>query len=269
MKKVEVNSEELKKLLDGKHSQKEIAKVFGLKKRQAIAKRIKEYNLSHLPTKGKWKSFNENYFETIDNEEKAYWLGMIAADGSLYTPPPRYKRKRINLSLAEKDLKHLKKFGKAIEANFEPRKRSRKLNGKVFYRYRYLLSSNKMYYDLINKGILERKSLVLEPPKNVSMDLIRHWIRGYFDGDGCIHLNKYKRGIVSIAGTESVMNFIKEIVGFGWVNCSIKGRKNPLYSYRVNSMNEVEKFMVYLYKGSTISLDRKRKIFGGVYGPLN
>ena len=29
-------------------------------------------------------NLNKDYFKNIDNEEKAYWLGFIAADGCIY-----------------------------------------------------------------------------------------------------------------------------------------------------------------------------------------
>lgn len=44
-------------------------------------------------------------FEKIDNEEKAYWLGFLYADGNV-----SLKEDKIELSLAEKDLNHIKKF---------------------------------------------------------------------------------------------------------------------------------------------------------------
>src|SRR5690606_8445162 len=55
------------------------------------------------------------------------------------------------------------------------------------------LNSKKMYNDLLDKGITPRKSLTLKPPKNVPKDLVRHWIRGYFDGDGSVHIYNDKR----------------------------------------------------------------------------
>lgn len=44
-------------------------------------------------------------FENIDTEEKAYWLGFLYADGCVGS-----KESKVELSLAEKDLRHMEKF---------------------------------------------------------------------------------------------------------------------------------------------------------------
>ena len=46
-------------------------------------------------------------FETIDTEEKAYWLGFMYADG--YIGASRYS---VGINLSLKDIDHLKKFCK-------------------------------------------------------------------------------------------------------------------------------------------------------------
>ena len=45
------------------------------------------------------------YFDKINTEEKAYWLGFLYADGSISS-----KEDKIELGLAEKDLHHIEKF---------------------------------------------------------------------------------------------------------------------------------------------------------------
>ena len=63
--------------------------------------------------------FNKNYFDIIDNSEKAYWLGFIWADGYVC------KRKRkdnhieydFKLSLSKIDSDHLEKFKKCLNSN--------------------------------------------------------------------------------------------------------------------------------------------------------
>ena len=51
-------------------------------------------------------------FENIDNEEKAYWLGFLDADGSVGS-----KEDKIELGLAEKDLAHIEKFRDFMKIN--------------------------------------------------------------------------------------------------------------------------------------------------------
>ena len=62
-----------------------------------------ETNKYHKP------KFNENIFDIIDTEEKAYWLGFIFADGYIETPKPNMKY-TFEICLSCKDKHHLEKF---------------------------------------------------------------------------------------------------------------------------------------------------------------
>ena len=115
------------------------------------------------------------HFEKIDSEEKAYWLGFLYADGYI-----SFSENKIELSLAEKDVHHIEKFRDFLG-----------INNRICYRpsvkaYRLSFRSDKCKQDLINQGCTPRKSLTLKFPtsKQVPYELIRHFIRGYFDGDG-------------------------------------------------------------------------------------
>jgi len=92
-------------------------------------------------------------FEHIDTEEKAYWLGFLYADGSVGS-----KEDKIELGLAEKDLHQIEKF-----RNFMG------ISNKIGYRessksYRMSFRSDKCKQDLINKGCVPKKSLILKYP---------------------------------------------------------------------------------------------------------
>lgn len=52
-------------------------------------------------------SLNESYFEKIDSEEKAYFLGFLFSDGSV-------SKYSLNLSLAEVDKEILEKKSRKI-----------------------------------------------------------------------------------------------------------------------------------------------------------
>ena len=94
-------------------------------------------------------------FERIDNEEKAYWLGFLYADGSV----SHYKSsKRVELGLKESDRGHLQKFADFLcyrgEIHYRPETNS----------YRVYFGSQKIHDDLIKLGCVEKKSLVLMFP---------------------------------------------------------------------------------------------------------
>ena len=195
-------------------------------------------------------TFNEDFFETIDSEEKAYWLGFIAADGCL-----SLKRIHLSLVLAEKDLSHLIKFREAIQAEKSLYKRYHKKQNT--YSYKLSLYSFKMYNDLLDKGIIPRKSLTLKPPLNVPDNLIRHWIRGYFDGDGSIFISKRdQKTYISILGTKEVLGFILKESEIEWEIHS----KDTSKAYFIGGCgNKALKFLSFIYDNSNIFLDRKKE----------
>lgn len=188
-------------------------------------------------------------FEKIDTEEKAYWLGFLYADGSVGS-----KESKIELGLAEKDLSHIEKF-----KNFMG------LSNKISYRpqshsYRFSFRSDNCKADLIKQGCVPKKSLILKFPteNQVPFYLIKHFIRGYFDGDGWF-TNTESCFQVGIIGTE---DFIK-----GFLNCidniNTKNtiftvhRENGAKRYVFGALNDVTNFLNWIYKDATIYLDRK------------
>lgn len=198
---------------------------------------------------------NEDYFEIIDTEEKGYWVGFLAADGSVSS-----KKNVISLGLHSKDRGIIEKFKKALEAtNLIDDRIGRKRSGyKTISRIsRLRIRSAKMKEDLINKGVVPRKSLILEPPKNIPKRFYRDWVRGYFDGDGSVWINRGKYPVVGITGTKEVLEFIREAIG---CYSSIRRRGN-VYTYRLKARKKVERFFHVLYDNSTLYMERKYSRF--------
>lgn len=193
---------------------------------------------------------NRFIFKNIDTEEKAYWLGFLYADGSVGSTD-----NRIELGLAEKDLHHIEKFKNFIG-----------LDNKISYRpkmksYRYCFKNEDFKNTLIEKGCTPRKSLTLKFPteEQVPRNLVRHFIRGYFDGDGCF----VNTDSCFEAGFISTEDFIR-----GLLNCvpeelkkdsKIKNvhRENGAKKYAFYSYHDVKCFLDFMYKDAAIYLDRK------------
>ena len=192
---------------------------------------------------------NIRNFEIIDTEEKAYWLGFLYADGSVSSTD-----NRIELGLAEKDLNHIEKFKEFIgvpnKISYRPQTKS----------YRYSFKSIPCKEDLIKQGCVPKKSLILKFPteQQVPNYLIKHFIRGYFDGDGWFS-NTSSCFQVGIIGTE---DFIK-----GFLNIiEIQNKNNKIFTvhredgakrYVFGGLNDVTNFLNWIYKDATIYLDRK------------
>jgi len=118
---------------------------------------------------------NERFFEFLDTPEKAYWLGFIIADGSIH----RHKNGGFHfaLRLSTKDQNHLEMFKMAVESSHTI------VTGKTH------LKATDKYYDycaikIVRKSFVNYLSQWFPFPKDLADDLLCHFVRGYFDGDG-------------------------------------------------------------------------------------
>lgn len=192
------------------------------------------------PKSGKKKpDFNYNYFEEIDTEEKAYMLGFISADGYISS-----NERALSFQINKKDIDIIKKFDKEIGANSNVTKSSTENCIRVNY------CSKKMVNDLSKYGIVRNKTKKIKIP-NIKKDLIKHFIRGFVDGDGCIG-----KGQVAITiGSENMFKSLMKV--FESLNCGeVYGVKNKEY-FTIQLSRRNSKIIKWLYEDSNIYLDRK------------
>ena len=209
-------------------------------------------------------NFNDKIFDTIDTEEKAYWLGFIFADGTISSCPLQENKKKVytfELSLKQDDTNHLEKLKKLFETS-RPVIKSEN-------RCRLLVNSKHLWKTLNNYGCTPRKSLTLTfPNKSIfkSVDLIRHFIRGYFDGDGCISYSNKEHTILNmqLLGTKSFLQTLLTYLPEEFKDLTIRHNHNNENeeTYLINTSNrKAYRFFVYLYENSKIYLDRKYSRF--------
>lgn len=244
--------------LSGK-SMRQIEKDYGVS-RQTTAKFLEKNNIKKDKGNHYRKYYhNFDYFENIDTEDKAYWLGFIFADGHITNNDNRYGQDQFGISCAEKDKEILSKFLVSIEAN-NPILIYKRKNNEGQPLCRVQLTSQKTVNDLIDKGCFKQKSLILKPPKKVPETLIRHFIRGFFDGDGSIikTYNKKQDRIIygiNFTSTKEICEWLQQIFNFGSVILE-KRRKNTYY-FSFGGNNQIKYFYHFLYDNATIYLDRK------------
>ncbi|KKN34071.1 hypothetical protein LCGC14_0797420 [marine sediment metagenome] len=260
---IELNKKQVIKLYNECRSLRKVAKI--LETSITPIRRILYSNQIEMNTSRIYE-IDETYFETINTEHKAYWLGFLYADGCVRI------RKDTSHSLSFKQHKRDKdifiKFNECLNSNypFKPVK-----NTNV---YQIEIGSKKLVKALISKGCMPRKSLILSFPEDtiLPVNLQKHFIRGYFDGDGSISIvyqkrSKYPAPILNIAGTKSVMSFIKEIlVREGMEGCQItpymnKKAKNKLWYVILTRKKNILSFYHYIYRDASIFMERKNKKF--------
>ena len=200
-------------------------------------------------------NFDDTVFDSIDTEEKAYWLGFIWADGNIKTTSKTCYRLTINLKL--EDLDHLEKFNKFTKHTKYNIKIDKIKNVCSWY-----ACSKHLWETLNNYGCTPRKSLTLKfPDESIfkSRDLIGHFIRGYFDGDGCISYERYKNGIVmrcSLLGTMDFVEGIKQYTKLENILVQLRHNKNYYFNLKLTN-NESKYFASLIYDNAVIYLNRK------------
>lgn len=216
----------------------------------------------NLPNYHNELKFDNTVFDTIDTEEKAYWLGFLYADGYVSSTC-----NTVELSLKGGDIEHLEKYRKFLGLKREIKTSLATCNNKDFTRCR-LVVTDKHYHDtLISKGCVPNKSPILKFPNKLifsSVDLIIHFIRGYFDGDGCVYKGSGDYSIISIVGTKEFLSGVVDL--FPNLFSSepyYKNKRRPKSNTYFISFGG-EKSAIFgdlLYDNATIYLQRKYDTF--------
>ena len=246
-----INIEKLLELNSSGLTQKQIAIELNVS-RATIQRALRKLNVS-TPNYHNSLKFDNTVFDSIDTEEKAYWLGFLYADGNVSSTI-----NNVELSLSVTDTEHLEKYRKFLKNESKVKIGKVTCNGKEFKRCRLSVTSKHFKEQLIKVGCVPNKSLILEFPKAIfSNDTLKyHFIRGYVDGDGSITFTQTGKLRLDIIGTEKFLNGIKEI--FPEFSELRKDKRWKHNTYYINcAYDNAEKVLTKLYKNSTIYLQRK------------
>lgn len=245
-------------------SNKELSKKYSLHRCtiQTVLLRNSVKLKSLVETARKYQLVNENYFNVINAEEKAYILGLLYADGSI-----RYNGFEITLVETDKEL--LEKFSiiiynKIVLGYRKARKYGTNSKNTCKPQYRLVVTSNIMKNDLIKHGCMQAKTFKIRFPDLINANMYRHFIRGYFDGDGCFSIPKRQPNTAQINITSNIYfcdelaEYIRKTID---VNVKSKIRYKNIGAVRLQNTKQVIKFMDWLYDDSTIYLARKHNKF--------
>lgn len=211
-------------------------------------------------------NFDTHVFDVIDTQDKAYWLGFLYADGCNYE-----SRYTVMLSLAEEDAEHVRRFALFLKID----RPIRMVNQRGFGSQRQAgINATDMWFSqrLHQLGMIANKSHVLRFPTSdqVPTHLLRHFVRGYFDGDGSITKtishspsNRPSYGI-SVTSTDqfcaTLVDMIRDELS---IDCCttirFPERNNSTRQIGFNGNLQVASFLDWLYKDATQFLVRKHK----------
>lgn len=227
------------------------------------------YNILRKETSMRSKAGNKNpnlihnYFEKIDSERKAYFLGFIFADGNITLR--KNSQSCIAIEIKNYDSYILEIFKQELKTDntIESTRKDCK---------RIRIHSDKMQQDLEKYNIIPDKChkhnqcIILEEP------FMSHFIRGMYDGDGWISQRQSsKRLTFGLCGTyesiDSIKNYLINKLELSNVQTNNYLNKIPFFTFQKQS--DVEKIYHYLYDNATIYLTRKKDIFNKVYTEVN
>lgn len=197
-------------------------------------------------------TLNENFFDHLDTQSKAYWFGFILADGNIINKKGNYN---LQVNLKASDEGHLDKLRKALGSDSPIRVYSR---GQPLL----VISSKHLINSLTNRGIVPAKSCIVDPDlQQIPDDLLHHFWRGVFDGDGTIGYNNRKDWFIGLCGTIPVVTkfseFVYETTGFGGSLYQRNKNKNFL-TMSLQGNNACRSVVDLLYNEADVCLERKR-----------
>ena len=214
----------------------------------------------------------------------AYMLGFIAADGCLHKYTDKANSYLLSMHLHSKDRHILESFNQMIGSNRPMRvinaSTSTTKDGKVYKNGEQsclLINSVQIAQDLMRLHIHPRKSWTAEWPTDYPPEFMHHYVRGFFDGDGSIHLIKHpyqksKYIGVNFCGPEQYLLGLKAtlepVIGkdYGYMR-PIKVKGGTYYQLVYSGAATVKKMMDWMYEDSTVDtrLSRKYKIYKDFY----
>lgn len=274
MKKVfKISDEKIKEMYLNSNSLNDIAKV-AQDTKGVMALRNKLHELGVNTTKDmkrykykiskSCKKYKGNYtvFNTIDTEEKAYWLGFLMADG--YN---NENKNCVSLRLQEEDKELLEKYKQFLntDAPIYTYNRVTKVN-KLYRSYCEITVTSEIYSNSLSVlGCTQGKTYTLEFP-NIPKIYERDFIRGYFDADGCISITKRKDRTINskqyqlnFTGKENVLLKIQDIICKNTGVFKTKIRRNRGFAVQISwaGRKVCNRILDYLYKDASVYLNRK------------
>lgn len=230
--------------------------MYGIKFHSTIRYALKRQGVEFREPKdaNRLYTVNPHVFDNINNEHAAYWLGFLYADGCVH-------KRTLMVALKRSDLSHLEKLSEFLESDGPVNKTLNSSgNGKSHKTCRFSITEQHLAERLKSLGIVPRRRKIERIVENVPSPLLRHWIRGLFDGDGSAR----KSPSIVFSGGYNLMEFVRNSLA-EQANANpdisiVRHNKANLhylyYSGRLVALNVAD----YMYQGATVWMERKRNV---------
>ena len=220
---------------------------------------------------------NEEYFDKIDTETKAYLLGFIYADGCIIKPSKgRQPKLSVGIQWSDRYVTEL------LSQEISPENKVKKVHAPSMIKAghspqaRWACSSQHMSDSLHLLGCASDKTKLGLFFPTLNADMIQHFIRGFFDGDGGITVDivknryvrktsfnikepfkaKLRKRAYFCSSDKAFLDFLISSLP------SLKGKvqtiyKRGCYTYTIEHQEDIKVLYTYLYQNATIYLQRK------------
>lgn len=254
---VDVEADIIKSYISGE-SNKSIANRVGI--HRTTVQRILKRNLIQLRKHNitSRKKVLINFRGDIITNNDAYILGLIWSDGNLF-------RNNIEIVLQYKDKSLLENISKYVYNYVYLKYRDGRILNKNNKQYktlpqwRFSITSKEVCDKLRKIGLKENKSIVCRMPI-IESKFNSHFIRGVFDGDGCLFKSEKYKGTnrITIISNELFCNDLKSIIESEiGINVKINNKTNTVKLLSISGNNQISKFLDWIYMDSELRMDRK------------
>lgn len=214
---------------------------------------------------------DESYFSIIDTPNKAYILGYFMADVCICkTTKQNHFANRIILNVSCKDKDMLISMLQEFESNIEVTDFIPQGTYSSNTMSKFVINSVTMCKDLAKYGVVERRTPIKCIPDNLSEEMLPHFIRGLFDGDGSCILtsthNGYRRSVSFTSQSLTLLQQLKDLftnLGCKSVaNIFCNSRDKNAYTIAWYHTDDIKIWYNYMYpEGNYLYLARKREKF--------
>jgi len=225
-------------------------------------------------------TLDQHYFDEITDEARAYWLGFLWADGDISTTAKRCAGpNRLRFVQKWSDRERVYAFKEALQASYDVNEiHDRATNSDQAL---LVINSRPICDALIRHGYGRKDERISIP--EIDAGLVHHFIRGYFDGDGCLSVYEQlvrhatiHRQELSFTGNPMFIAALKDaVVDDVGLTPTVKmhtdKRTVHAVALRYGKKDDIVKMYDYLYHDATTYLERKYDKFLEYfsYHPIN
>lgn len=207
--------------------------------------------------------YDISFFETIDTEAKAYCLGLLYADGYI-----DQHAHGIHIQLKAQDADILREMSCLIARGKDLTRPFTAMNDPS-YGLALQISSAKIKTDLIRLGCVPAKTFKIRLP-DLDPEVMRHFLRGYFDGDGCLHIGRGRSKTSEPRATFKVVSctpFCEDVASYMKTHHDLylgvyHPSRNPnVAAYQTGNDETIKHLYRWMYTGATLFMPRKKGLF--------